>query len=328
MGVDFDKLYYESDTYLLGKDIVQKGLADGIFYQKEDGSIWIDLTEEGFDHKLLLRGDGTAVYITQDIGTAVLRYQDYPSLGSIVYTVGNEQDYHFNVLFKILEKLEYSWATSCYHLSYGMVDLPSGKMKSREGTVVDADDLMAEMISTAGEIAEETSKLDDLSAEEKKSLFNTVGMGALKYFLLRIDPKKRMLFNPAESVDFNGNTGPFIQYTYARINSILRKQNYSATEGISYTLTVFVDDKEKELLKTILEYGKNVHEAAANYNPAQIAAYVYELAKTYNGFYQSCQIAKEDNVALKNFRIALSAQTASIIEDAMALLGINVPERM
>ena len=300
-------------------------MADGKFYQKEDGSIWVDLTEDGYDHKLLLRGDGTAVYITQDIGTAVLRYQDYPNLTGIVYTVGNEQDYHFNVLFKILEKLGYQWATSCYHLSYGMVDLPSGKMKSREGTVVDADDLMAEMESTAGQIAEEASKLDGLSEQEKKALFHTVGMGALKYFLLRVDPKKRMLFDPTESVDFNGNTGPFIQYTYARINSILQKQTTSVTQ---LSLTTFAEPKEKELLRILLEYGKNVGEAAEGYNPAQIAAYVYDLAKTYNAFYQSCSIAKEENEQIKALRIQLSALAEAIIKDAMQLLGITVPERM
>lgn len=325
LGVDFDSYYYESDTYLLGKDVVEEGLQKGIFYKKEDGSVWIDLTDEGLDEKLVLRADGTAVYMTQDIGTAIQRVKDYPDITGMVYTVGNEQDYHFKVLFLILQKLSYDWAQQLYHLSYGMVDLPSGKMKSREGTVVDADDLMTEMTETAREISEELGKLDGMSAEEKDKLYRTIGMGALKYYILKVDPKKRILFDPKESVDFNGNTGPFIQYTYARIQSILRKADFDFTQP-NYTGTL--EAKEKDLIKKMLEYPAVINLAAHTFSPAIIANYTYDLVKEYNSFYQSVSILGEIDEDKKMFRVQLSDKIGQIIQHAFSLLGIAVPERM
>lgn len=325
LGVDFDSYYYESDTYLLGKDVVEEGLEKGIFYKKEDGSVWIDLTDEGLDEKLVLRADGTAVYMTQDIGTAIQRVKDFPDISGMVYTVGNEQDYHFKVLFLILQKLSYDWAQQLYHLSYGMVDLPSGKMKSREGTVVDADDLMTEMTETAREISEELGKLDGMSAEEKDKLYHTIGMGALKYYILKVDPKKRILFDPKESVDFNGNTGPFIQYTYARIQSILRKADFDYTQP-NYTGTL--ETKEKDLIKKMLEYPAVINLAAHTFSPAIIANYTYDLVKEYNSFYQSVSILGEIDEDKKMFRVQLSDKIGQIIQHAFSLLGIAVPERM
>lgn len=325
LGVDFDSYYYESDTYLLGKDVVEEGLEKGIFYKKEDGSVWIDLTDEGLDEKLVLRADGTAVYMTQDIGTAIQRVKDFPDISGMVYTVGNEQDYHFKVLFLILQKLSYDWAQQLYHLSYGMVDLPSGKMKSREGTVVDADDLMTEMTETAREISEELGKLDGMSAEEKDKLYHTIGMGALKYYILKVDPKKRILFDPKESVDFNGNTGPFIQYTYARIQSILRKADFDFTQP-NYTGTL--EAKEKDLIKKMLEYPAVINLAAHTFSPAIIANYTYDLVKEYNSFYQSVSILGEIDEDKKMFRVQLSDKIGQIIQHAFSLLGIAVPERM
>ena len=325
LGVDFDSYYYESDTYLLGKDVVEEGLEKGIFYKKEDGSVWIDLTDEGLDEKLVLRADGTAVYMTQDIGTAIQRVKDFPDISGMVYTVGNEQDYHFKVLFLILQKLGYDWAQQLYHLSYGMVDLPSGKMKSREGTVVDADDLMTEMTETAREISEELGKLDGMSAEEKDKLYRTIGMGALKYYILKVDPKKRILFDPKESVDFNGNTGPFIQYTYARIQSILRKADFDFTQP-NYTGTL--ETKEKDLIKKMLEYPAVINLAAHTFSPAIIANYTYDLVKEYNSFYQSVSILGEIDEDKKMFRVQLSDKIGQIIQHAFSLLGIAVPERM
>lgn len=325
LGVDFDSYYYESNTYLLGKDVVEDGLAKGIFYKKEDGSVWIDLTDEGLDEKLVLRADGTSVYITQDIGTAIQRVKDYPDVGGMVYTVGNEQDYHFKVLFLILKKLGFDWADRLFHLSYGMVDLPSGKMKSREGTVVDADDLMADMTTTAREISEELGKLDGLSAEEKDRLYRTIGLGALKYFILKVDPKKRILFDPKESVDFAGNTGPFIQYTYARIQSILRKTDFD------YATTVVVSElheKEKELIKNLAQFPEVIQQAAKSYSPALIANYTYDLVKEYNSFYQSVSILGETDETKKVFRVQLSQKVAQTIQNAFRLLGIDVPSRM
>ena len=324
LGVDFDKNYYESNTYLLGKDIVADGLKKGIFYKKEDGSVWIDLTEEGLDEKIVLRSDGTAVYMTQDIGTAIERFKDF-DLDELVYTVGNEQDYHFKVLFLILEKLGFEWAKNLYHLSYGMVDLPSGKMKSREGTVVDADDLMAEMTKTAGDISQELGKLEGYSKEEKKSLYKTIGLGALKYYILKVDPKKRILFDPEESVDFAGNTGPFIQYTYARIQSILRKANFDYNQEIS---DINLDEKEKELIKQIQLFTEIIQNAAQNHSPAIIANYTYDLVKIYNSFYQTVPILGCENEQEKIFRTQLSFKVAEIIKTSFKLLGINVPERM
>ena len=324
LGVDFDTLYYESDTYLLGKDSIDKGLKSGVFYQKEDGSVWCDLTEDGLDEKLVLRSDGTAVYMTQDIGTAIQRSKDLPDVRGMVYTVGNEQDYHFKVLFLILKKLGYSWAESLFHLSYGMVDLPSGKMKSREGTVVDADDLMVEMTSTAKEISEELGKLEGYSAEEKEDLYKIIGLGALKYFILKVDPKKRILFDPKSSVDFQGNTGPFIQYTYARIQSIIKK----ATFDYSKAVTIDLHEKEKELLKQLELYPDTIQQAAANYSPALIANYTYELVKEFNSFYQNVSILGEEDQDKKIFRVQLAKKVANTIKSAFSLLGIRVPERM
>ncbi len=325
LGVDFDKNYFESNTYLLGKDVVEKGLEQGVFYKKEDNSVWIDLSDEGLDEKLVLRGDGTSVYMTQDIGTAIQRVKDFGDVGGMVYTVGNEQDYHFKVLFLILKRLGFDWAESLYHLSYGMVDLPSGKMKSREGTVVDADDLMDEMTNTAKTISEELGKLDGYSEEEKSVLFNTIGLGALKYYILKVDPKKRILFNPEESVDFAGNTGPFIQYTYARIQSILRKADFDCTQEIT---DIILDPKEKELLKLLEEFPVVIQDAARTYSPALIANYVYELVREYNSFYQTVSILGEENMTLRVFRVQLSQKVGLVINDAFALLGIAVPERM
>ena len=323
LGVDFDKNYYESETYLLGKEVVENGLDSGVFYKKEDGSVWIDLSSEGLDEKIILRSDGTAVYMTQDIGTAIKRHEDF-NFSHMTYTVGNEQDYHFKVLFLILEKLGYSWAKSCYHLSYGMVDLPSGKMKSREGTAVDADDLMEDMYQNAKSIAEELGKIDVSKNNESKELNETVGMGALKYFMLKVDPKKRMLFDPKESIDFNGNTGPFIQYTYARIQSILRKN----TGDIKIDEDSDITDKERALIITLLAFPKTIQEAANSFSPALIANYVYEIVKDFNSYYQSTPILGADSTSIISFRVALSQQVAKVIKSSMSLLGINVPQRM
>ena len=326
IGVDFDSYYYESNTYLLGKDIIEDGLQRGVFFMKDDGSVWCDLTEDGLDEKLVLRSDGTAVYMTQDLGTAVQRVKDYPDVGGMIYTVGNEQDYHFKVLFLILKKLGYSWAENLYHLSYGMVDLPSGKMKSREGTVVDADDLISQMTHTAREISEELGKIDDFSPEEKEELYRIIGLGALKYYILKVDPKKRILFNPEESVDFQGNTGPFIQYTYARIKSILRK---AGEESLGNSTQEFqMHSKEKELIKILKLYPETIQLAAENYSPALIANYTYDLVKEFNSFYQNVPILATDNMEEKVFRIKLSNAVAEVIKSAFSLLGIKVPERM
>ncbi|MFC4739590.1 arginine--tRNA ligase [Flavobacterium ponti] len=324
LGVNFDSYYYESNTYLLGKEVVQFGLEKGIFEKDPDGSVWIDLTEDGLDRKIVLRSDGTAVYMTQDIGTAIQRVKDNPDVGGMVYTVGNEQDYHFKVLFLILKKLGFEWAENLYHLSYGMVELPSGKMKSREGTVVDADDLMAEMTSTAQKISEDLGKLDGYSEEEKASLYETIGMGALKYYMLKVDPKKQMLFNPEESVDFAGNTGPFIQYTYARIQSILRKADFDYSKNV----TIDLHEKEKELIKQVQLYPDVIQNAAANYSPALIANYTYELVKEFNSFYQQVSILGETDLDKKIFRVQLSKTVGNTIKSAFKLLGIQVPERM
>ena len=329
MGVDFDKLYYESDTYLLGKDVVADGIEKGVFYKKEDGSVWIDLTDEGLDEKIVLRSDGTAVYMTQDIGTAIQRVKDYTNVNGMVYTVGNEQDYHFKVLFLILKKLGFSWAEQLYHLSYGMVDLPSGKMKSREGTVVDADDLMNDMTQTAAAISEELGKLEDYSAEEKHDLYKMIGLGALKYYILKVDPKKRILFNPEESVDFQGNTGPFIQYTYARIQSIIRKANDTKVAWSTLITPSFaLHAKEKELIKQLQQYPSTIQLAAENYSPALIANYVYDLVKEFNSFYQQVSILGEADEQKKILRVQLSNTVAEVIESGFKLLGIQVPERM
>ncbi|TMM58083.1 arginine--tRNA ligase [Maribacter algarum] len=329
MGVDFDKLYYESNTYLLGKDFVADGLKRGVFYKKDDGSVWIDLTDEGLDEKIVLRSDGTAVYMTQDIGTAIQRVKDYPDINGMVYTVGNEQDYHFKVLFLILKKLGFSWAEQLHHLSYGMVDLPSGKMKSREGTVVDADDLMVDMTATARELSEELGKLEEYSHEEKQVLYKMVGLGALKYYLLKVDPKKRILFNPEESVDFQGNTGPFIQYTYARIQSILRKAKDTNVDlSTPLEATEELHPKEKELIKQLQIFPETIQLAAAHYSPALIANYVYDLVKEFNSFYQQISILGETNEKQKVLRVQLSKKVSEVIESGFRLLGIDVPERM
>tara|TARA_R110002072_G_scaffold163357_1_gene315885 strand:- start:52080 stop:53861 length:1782 start_codon:yes stop_codon:yes gene_type:complete len=325
LGVDFDHLYYESDTYLLGKEFVEEGLASGVFFKKEDGSVWCDLTAEGLDEKIVLRSDGTAVYMTQDIGTAIQRVKDHPDINGMIYTVGNEQDYHFKVLFLILQKLGFDWAKNLYHLSYGMVDLPSGKMKSREGTVVDADDLIYDMEATAKKISEELGKIDDFSEEEKNELYHTIGLGALKYYILKVDPKKRILFNPEESVDFQGNTGPFIQYTYARIQSILRKAEET---NISTVAPEVIHPKEKELLKQLQLFPETIQLAAQNYSPSLIANYTYDLVKEFNSFYQNVPILVADSASEKTFRIALSRAVAEVIKTAFGLLGITVPERM
>ncbi len=329
MGVDFDKLYYESDTYLLGKDEVMKGVKSGLFYQKEDNSVWVDLTEEGLDQKLLLRADGTSVYMTQDIGTAIQRFRDFSSIAGQVYTVGNEQDYHFKVLFLILKKLGFDWATNCHHLSYGMVDLPTGKMKSREGTVVDADDIMQEMFDTAEKHTKELGKIEGFSKKEASELYRTLGLGAIKYFLMKVDPKKRMMFNPEESIQFQGNTGPFIQYTHARISSIIRK---AEAEKVSLEGTVNTDiplsSTEQEGIYLLSQFGTKIKEAGDELSPAIIAQYIYDLAKEYNRFYAESPIFNEENIALMKFRILFSKLVADVINRGMNLLGINVPERM
>ena len=325
LGVDFDSLYYESETYLIGKEIIKHGLEKQIFYKKNDGSVWIDLSDQGLDEKLLLRSDGTSVYMTQDLGTAYKRYKDNPEMKGLIYTVGNEQDYHFNVLFKILKKLGFKWAENLFHLSYGMVDLPSGKMKSREGTVVDADELILEMINNASKLSKELGKLDGLSSNDKKVLNETIGLGALKYYILKVDPKKRILFDPNDSIDFNGNTGPFIQYTYARIQSLLTKSNYKKSK-INNQLEI--NDKEKQLLKLLTIFPEIIKSAADNLNPALIANYTYELVKNFNSYYQTTTILKINDEELKGFRLTLSYKVASIIKSSMKLLGINVPEKM
>ncbi len=323
LGVDFDKVQYESNTYILGKDIIQEGLDKGIFYQKEDGSVWVDLSDEGLDQKLLLRSDGTSVYMTQDLGTAVERFKDN-DIQRLIYTVGNEQDYHFQVLFKILKKLGYSWAEHLYHLSYGMVELPEGKMKSREGTVVDADDLIQEMYETAKQKAQELGKLENLTEEEKEKSYETVGLGALKYFMLKVDPKKKMLFNPAESIDFNGNTGPFIQYTYARIQSLLEKAGQIA----EFKTELSLNKNEKELIMVLSNYREIVAKASESLSPAIVANYVYEVVKTYNSFYQNNPILNNEDNDVKNFRLKLSELTAETIKKSLSLLGIGTVNRM
>ena len=323
LGVDFDQVQYESNTYLLGKDLIQEGLSNGVLYKKEDGSVWCDLSDEGLDHKLLLRGDGTSVYMTQDLGTAVERFKE-TSIQKLIYTVGNEQDYHFDVLFKILKKLGYTWAENLFHLSYGMVELPAGKMKSREGTVVDADDLMQEMYETAKEKAQELGKLETLSEEDKEKSYETVGLGALKYFMLKVDPKKKMLFNPAESIDFAGNTGPFIQYTYARIQSLLAKADYKKTTVSDYEL----NPSEKELVMNLSNFKEVVSRAAETLSPALVANYVYEVVKSYNSFYQNNPILNQDDENAKNFRLELSDLTGKTIKKGLELLGIGTVNRM
>jgi arginyl-tRNA synthetase len=325
IGVDFDSYYYESDTYLLGKDVIEQGLASGVFFKKGDGSVWIDLTEDGLDEKLVLRKDGTSVYITQDIGTAIQRVKDFPDVGGMVYTVGNEQDYHFKVLFLILKKLGFDWAANLYHLSYGMVDLPSGKMKSREGTVVDADDLMTEMTETAQKISEELGKLDGYSDEDKARLYKIIGLGALKYQILRVDPKKRILFDPKDSIDFNGDSGPFIQMSYVRTRAILRKADFDISATIS---NITLHPKEKELLKQIELFSTVIQNAATQYSPALIANYAYELSKEFSSFYQNVPVLGAETEYEKVFRIQLSKKVGETIKSAFGLLGIEVPERM
>ncbi|WP_452232530.1 arginine--tRNA ligase [Lacinutrix sp. MEBiC02595] len=327
LGVDFDTLYHESKTYLLGKEFVAEGLKTGVFFAKEDGSVWCDLTEDGLDEKIVLRSDGTAVYMTQDIGTAIQRVKDYPDVGGMVYTVGNEQDYHFQVLFLILKKLGFDWAKNLFHLSYGMVDLPSGKMKSREGTVVDADDLIEEMATTAKEISQELGKLESYSETEKQELYQTIGLGALKYYILKVDPKKRILFDPKSSIDFQGNTGPFIQYTYARIQSILRKADVDATVTLS-AVEVSLHEKEKELIKQLQLFPEVIQNAAANHSPALVANYTYDLVKEFNSFYQNVSILGADTENEKVFRVQLAQIVANTIKNAFGLLGVAVPERM
>ncbi len=324
LGVNFDQVQYESNTYILGKDLIQKGLEDGILYKKDDGSVWCDLTDEGLDQKLLLRSDGTSVYMTQDLGTAVERFKKN-DLQKLIYTVGNEQDYHFQVLFKILKKLGYEWADQLFHLSYGMVELPEGKMKSREGTVVDADDLVEEMYKTAKEKSQELGKLETLSDEDKEKSYETVGLGALKYFILKVDPKKKMLFNPAESIDFNGNTGPFIQYTYARIQSLLDKAGFETKQ---LTDSYLPNDSEKDLIMLLSEFKDVVNKAAESLSPALVANYVYELVKTYNSFYQNNPILNQDDENAKQFRLQLSVLTGKTIKKGLSLLGIDTVNRM
>jgi len=324
LGVDFDKNYYESQTYVLGKDDVNKGLESGVFYKKDDGSVWIDLEDEGLDHKLVLRSDGTSVYMTQDIGTAIQRFKDFEAKG-MTYVVGNEQDYHFKVLFLILSKLGYPWAEQLHHLSYGMVDLPSGKMKSREGTVVDADDLIDGMVADAEAISKELGKLDGLEIAAQKELFTTLGLGALKYFILKVDPKKRMLFNPAESIDFNGHTGPFIQYAYARIQSLQRKAPESSELDWS---TLTLNEDETIVIKSLLQFSDVVDQAARNFSPAVLANYTYELVKKYNGFYQNNSILKAESEQSIAFRLLLSKKVGEVIKASMNCLGIQVPNRM
>ncbi len=326
LGVDFDHLYYESDTYILGRDIIEEGLEKSVFFKKEDGSVWADLTDEGLDEKLVLRRDGTAVYMTQDLGTAVQRVKDHPSIDGMVYTVGNEQDYHFKVLFLLLKRLGYHWADHLFHLSYGMVDLPTGKMKSREGKVVDADDLMQEMAETAEKIASELGKLDGFTREEKSELYHQIGLGALKYFILKVDPKKRILFDPEASVDFQGNTGPFIQYTHARIQSILRKVEHSDfKETIE---NVQLHEKERELMLLLMNYPSVIRSAAEAYSPALVANYIYDLVKAFNSFYQQVTILAEEDLDKRSLRLQLCSKIAEVIAHGSALLGIEVPDRM
>lgn len=342
LGVDFDKLYYESDTFKVGREKALAGVESGIFSKRDDGSIWVDLTDQGLDEKLLMRADGTTVYMTQDIGTAILRNEDWPDLDQLIYTVGNEQDYHFKVLFQILEKLGYKWASNCYHLSYGMVDLPSGKMKSREGTVVDADDLMAEMIQTARDNSEGRGNIDEMEKTEANELYRTIGLGALKYFMLKVDPKKRMTFNPEESIDMQGNTGPFIQYTHARIKSILRKTGtdslkngdpdtgYNPTQDID-TLINFVPDlseRERGLIRSLNQFPGEIEQAGNKYDPSGLANYTYELAKEYNQFYHDHPILKEEDAAKQQLRLSISEMVAKVISSSMKLLGVDVPDRM
>ena len=325
LGVSFDSYYYESDTYLLGKKIINKGLDQGVFYRKEDGSVWIDLTEEGLDEKLLLRADGTSVYMTQDLGTALSRLEDEPNLKGMVYTVGNEQDYHFKVLFLILKKLGFDWSDALYHLSYGMVDLPSGKMKSREGIVVDADDLIEDMTVQAKTISEAVGKLESLSEKERKELYHVIALGALKYFILKVDPKKSILFDPEASIDFNGNTGPFIQYTHARIKTLIRKAAMKIGE---IDLNLKLETKERELIKQLGRYPEVVILAGEQYSPALIANYLYDLVKSYNTFYQNISVLGIEDVMQKNLRVALSQKVAEVISNASSLLGMEVPEYM
>ena len=327
LGVDFDALYYESNTYLLGKAFIDQGLSTGVFHKRQDGSVWCDLTDEGLDEKIVLRSDGSSVYMTQDIGTAIQRIKDYSDVGGMVYTVGNEQDYHFKVLFLILQKLGFDWANNLFHLSYGMVDLPSGKMKSREGTVVDADDLIEEMSQTAASISQELGKLDGYSEEEKIKTYNTIGLGALKYFILKVDPKKRILFDPKESVDFQGNTGPFIQYTYARIRAIIRKSDVSFTD-LYIQNDISLHEKEKEILNLLSQYPETIQSAAKNYSPALIANYTYDLVKSFNSFYQNVSILGANSEHEKKFRVFLSFKVGEVIKSSFQLLGIKVPERM
>ncbi len=326
MGVDFDKIYYESETYLEGKEKVLEGLEKGYMYRKEDGSVWADLTADGLDHKLLLRSDGTSVYMTQDIGTAKMRYSDFP-IDKMIYVVGNEQNYHFQVLSLLLDRLGFKWGKDLVHFSYGMVELPEGKMKSREGTVVDADDLMDEMVTTARNVSAELGKLDGCTPEEVAGITEMVGLGALKYFLLKVDPRKNMTFNPKESIDFNGNTGPFIQYTYARIRSVLRKAAEAGMTIGEYT-AVKPGEREIALIQRLADYPSVVAEAGRSYSPALIANYAYDLVKEYNQFYHDCSILKEEDEAVRSLRLALSECAASVVKSAMSLLGISVPERM
>jgi arginyl-tRNA synthetase len=328
MGVTFDHIYYESQTYLHGKSIVQKGLTDGVLYQRPDNSVWADLTGDGLDEKLLLRSDGTSVYMTQDLGTACQRFDEY-KMDEMVYVVGNEQNYHFQVLSLVLKKLGYAWASQIKHMSYGMVELPSGKMKSREGTVVDADDLIDEMVDTAREMSKELGKLDGYSTEEAENIYRIIGLGALKYFMLKVDPKKNMLFDPKESVDFNGNTGPFIQYTYARIQSVIRKAAELGFAIPSHLNTeLAIDDKERQVIRLIYKYPAVVREAGETLSPAIIANYTYELVKEYNQFYHDHPVVKEEDIAVRDFRLVLSKITGGIVQSAMKMLGIEVPERM
>lgn len=327
MGVHFDKLYFESETYLLGKEEVLKGVEQGVFFKKEDGSVWVDLTEDGLDEKVLLRSDGTSVYMTQDIGTAILRFRDFPKISKQVYTVGNEQEYHFKVLFLILAKLGYAWAKECYHLSYGMVDLPSGKMKSREGTVVDADDLMMEMITEAEKQTRELGKIDEMEDEEASALFEMIGIGALKFYLLKVDPKKRMMFNPNESIQLQGHTGPFIQYTHARIRSIVRKAATMNLENGLANIDLLLPNEQK-LIGLLSIYPDRLQDAARDYSPSVIANYAYDLAKEYNQFYQSIPIFSESDKQKLSLRVALSEKVGEVLSKAMGLLGVNVPEKM
>jgi arginyl-tRNA synthetase len=325
LGVDFDKIYYESDTYLLGKEVVEQGLSKNIFYKKDNGSVAIDLVAEGLDEKIVLRSDGTSVYITQDLGTAIERFKSYPQLNQLIYTVGNEQDYHFKVLFKILDRLGYQWAKECYHLSYGMVELPEGKMKSREGTVVDADELLEEMYETARLTTEELGKVEGFTEFELDNLYRTISLGALKYFILKVDPKKKMMFDPKESIDFNGHTGPFIQYTYTRIKSILRKSENLTDENFD---SISIQSIEKEIIRFIYDFEAIIVEAGKSYSPALLANYIYEFTKLYNRFYHECPILKEENSQIRNFRLHLSKVSAQVLYNAMSILGITMPERM